>query len=31
VLGYPAPAGMIGKPVREAFEPDPPVAAAPAK
>jgi len=24
VLGYPAPPGMIGKPVREAFEPDPP-------
>lgn len=24
VLGYPAPKGMIGKPVREAFEPDPP-------
>jgi hypothetical protein len=27
VLGYPAPPGMIGKPVREAFEPDPPAAA----
>ena len=24
-LGYPAPAGAIGKPVLEAFEPDPPV------
>jgi predicted AlkP superfamily pyrophosphatase or phosphodiesterase len=24
VLGYPAPAGMIGRPVREAFEPDAP-------
>ncbi len=30
VLGYPAPPGMIGRPVREAFEPDPPLAAAPA-
>ena len=28
VLGYPAPKGMIGKPVREAFEPDAPLAAA---
>jgi predicted AlkP superfamily pyrophosphatase or phosphodiesterase len=27
VLGYPAPPGMIGKPVREAFEPDPPATA----
>ena len=27
VLGYPAPPGMIGKPVREAFEPDPPASA----
>jgi len=26
VLGYPAPPGMIGKPVREAFEPDAPSA-----
>jgi predicted AlkP superfamily pyrophosphatase or phosphodiesterase len=25
VLGLPAPPGMIGKPVREAFDPDPPV------
>ena len=25
VLGYPAPPGMIGKPVIEAFEPDPPL------
>jgi predicted AlkP superfamily pyrophosphatase or phosphodiesterase len=25
VLGLKAPAGMIGKPVREAFEPDPPI------
>ena len=26
VLGYPAPKGMVGKPVIEAFEPDPPAA-----
>ena len=29
VLGYPAPPGMIGKPVREAFEPDPPASPTP--
>jgi predicted AlkP superfamily pyrophosphatase or phosphodiesterase len=27
VLGYPPPAGIIGRPVLEAFEPDPPAAA----
>jgi len=26
VLGFPAPKGMVGKPVIEAFEPDPPAA-----